>query len=227
MKLSCLLCLAIVLSFGDAFAPQFGISNHQANYLALKSLKTPWESVSNLAHLEGQYQELWQNTNDLMQKEKLIKGSADVAEKMLEAGLKAVALQRYKHVEIMDLAERQRREAIEGRTISQVLENQAHNEAAHASWEMDMLELIDASYEDMERVRESARLHAAQHLEHDMHEMALEDTFIEMEAEAALEDASAILARIKEYETMLKGSLKELHNLRMEQMQKGWENKEP
>jgi hypothetical protein len=197
--------------------------------LALKSLKTPWESVSNLVYLEFQYQELWQNTKNLMQKEKLITGSADVAEKMLETGLKAVALQRYKHVEIMDLAERQRRDAIEDRTISQALENQAHNEAAHASWEIYLLELIDASYEDMdmERMRESARLNAAQHLEHDMHEMALEDTFIEMEAEAALEDASAILARINEYETMLKESLKELHNLKREQMQKGWENIEP
>jgi hypothetical protein len=226
MKLSCLLCLAIVLSFGDAFAPQFGISN-QAKSLALKSLKTPWDSVSNLAHLEDQYQELWHNTKDLMQKEKLIKGSADLAEKMLETGLWAVALQRYKHVEIMDLAERQRREAIEGRNIAQAREHQAHDEAAQARWEIDMLEMIDASYEDMERMREIARLHAAQHLEHDMHEMALEDTFAEMEAEAALEDASAILARINEYETQLKESLKELHNLKMEQMRKRWENKEP
>jgi hypothetical protein len=223
MKLYCLLNLAIGLSFGDAFAPQFGISNHQANSLASsKSLKTPWEeSVSNLAQLEGQYQELWQNTRDLMRKEKLIKGCADVAEKMLETGLKAVALQRYKYVEIMDLAECQRREAIEERTIAQALENQAHDEAANASWEMDMLESIDASYEDMERMRESARLHVAQHLEQDMHEMALEDTFREMRAEVVILDASAILARIKEYETMLKGSLKELH------MRKGWENKTP
>jgi hypothetical protein len=223
MMLSWLFILAAI-SFGDAFAPSFVTKQ---SLFCLKSAKTPWDSVSNLAQLESQYQEVWQNTKDLMLKEKVIKGSRDIAETMLEAALRAVAFQRYKHQEIMHLAERQRREAIEERHYFQTIENEAHKDAAQARWEVDMLESIDAAYEDMERLRESARMHAAQNLEHDTHEMALEDAFVELEAEAVLDAASKVLDRVQEYENMLKASLKELNDRKMEDMRKGWKNKEP
>jgi hypothetical protein len=48
-----------------------------------------------------------------------------------------------------------------------------------------------------------------------------------LEAEAVLEQASAVLDRIQEIENQLKASLKELKDLKMEEMRKGWKKKEP
>ena len=225
MLSSSFVCIATLLALSDAFAP-LSVPTKQAS-CALNGVKSPWDSVSNLEQLEGQYQELWENTRDLLIKEKAIKGSRDVAETMLETALKAVALQRYKHQEIIDIAKRHGKEAIQERHFNEAIEREATEGAEQAQWEVDMLESIDASYEDLERLRESSRLHAAEHLKHDTHEIAVEDAFVELEAEAVVEEATAVLDRIAEYEAKLKSSLKEVNDMKMEDMRKGWENPEP
>lgn len=126
--------------------------------------------------------------------------------------------------EIIDAAQSERKAATEEMLRAHCETVQAHNDVVAAEREARMLETIDAAYEDLERLREKSRSHAAQHLEKDSKDIEIENAFLELEAEAIQIQALEILDELKLYEAQLKESLKDLREIKNGKLLEEWKH---
>ena len=149
-----------------------------------------------------------------------------VAERMLDVAADAVALQRYKQVQAVERAEMQLHDASEDRRTAAALKGASHLAAHSAEREADLVESVDAPYEDHERVRELAKAHAAHHREVDAREVELEGIFQELEAEAQQNEARRAIAELREYELRLRESVQQIRRQQCEKALEEWKEHE-
>jgi hypothetical protein len=192
-----------------------------ASVAALRS--TTYDDV--LARLQNEYKELQQTLlRDLAMHKKV---EADqVAQTILEKAVDVAAVERYKQMEIIDEAQKELIHASDDKMRAHALHEQAHAEAMSAEREADLIESIDAAYEDMERLRDLSVAHAAHHLENDAEDLEIKSAFKELEASSKMDAAADLLKQLEENEAQLKDSLKQLREFRNTKAVEEWKKTE-
>jgi len=176
-----------------------------------------------LARLEKEFRELQNNfAHDLEAHIVQEADAAELAESMLEMAVDITALQRYRQLELVRSAQKELRQSLDDLQRAKSLKEQAHGEAMSAEHEAQLLESIDAAYEDLERLRDLSVSHAAHHLEHDAKELEIESSFKELEASSQLEEAEAAIEQLEHNEQFLKDSLDALRSVKHDRDMEEW-----
>jgi hypothetical protein len=184
---------------------------------------TSYDSV--LVRLQYEYEDLQETLLRDLAMNKMVEADK-VAQTILEKAVDVAAVQRYKQMEIIDEAQKELIHASDDRMRAHALRELAHAEAMSAEREADLIESIDAAYEEMERLRDLSVAHAAHHLENDAKDLEIESAFKELEASSKMEAGAELLKQLKENEAQLKDSLKQLRDFRNTKAMEEWKKTE-
>lgn len=137
-----------------------------------------------------------------------------MAEAMLEKALQTVSAKKYVEFEHEIDAKHRIKAASD---LELMLEDQhlaAHKDAVGAQDEADLVESINANYEDEERHRDLSVVHAAHHIEQDTEKVLIN---AQHTANLAMDDllgAEGTIMLLEEHEKALKQALDEFHHIK-------------
>lgn len=209
-----------LLGFVESFVPLVGPKGHTT--VALRTSPTSsYDDV--LTRLQNEYKQLQQELmDDLVTKHDKV-AAEDVAGKILEKAAEETAVQKYKQEEILDQARVDMVAADDELQHVRTVQAEAHDVGVSAQHEAQLLESIDAAYEDLERLRDMSVVHASQQLEDDMKDVEIENTFRVLEAEdrefTAMEKINELDANL----VRLKANIKQLKDMKHEKSMNLWE----
>ena len=174
-------------------------------------------------YLARLYQDFHDLQNELLQdlklaeeqpeKEMYFKDDAEeLAEEMMEKLLSAASIRKYQQLQELDRVDHYLVHARDDKERAHQLKESVHDEEESLQkFEVDMIEMIDNDrYEDVERARELAKIHADEHVEQDAEVLELQS---EYHMELAEQQRAAILKSIQQlqdYQDHLQASLQDM-----------------
>lgn len=214
MKTTLLLLLA-PLAKAFVVVPRRTLSRHR---LLLKTAAATTTSVEDDDALLDRIQHEYKQLQEKLLRDLVVvhdnEEAEQIEEEMVEKAVQAASVIRYKQMKVLDEAEKEMKKALGDIEQARALKDQVHDEAIQAEKEATLLESIDAQYEDMERVRDQAVVHADRQLEEDADILEMQSEYHRELAEGKEQRAARILKQVQEYEARLKQALKEMRELK-------------
>ena len=204
------LLIILLAATSEAFSPLSTFSHNPTRLLS---------SINDeaIARLQKEYRELQDVLLQDLEQHQMAEAK-EVSEEMFEKAAELTAFQKYQQEEKLEEANEHLQKAIGDLEQAQALQEQAHADAEWSQDEANMVESLEAGYEDLERLRDLSVHHAAQHLEEDARELVMEATFQELEAQAEQEDAVNLLRKLEHNERLLKDTIKQLKEEKNQQL---------
>ena len=216
LRLPALLLLSVLSLFGSAGAFSFDTTKRYAFH---KDAAVSTESY--LAELESEYAAL-QDSLLLELSTTNIHGhdhAEGIVEDMLEKAADVAAFQRYRMEEVVEEATDEMTHARTDRRVAHFVKEQAHREATH---DADMVMEFDGAYEDLEGARDLSVAHADHTLERDAEQLERDSESLELEAGDRKKYALSMLRELREKESELRASLKELRQRKNNHIWEEW-----
>lgn len=174
-----------------------------------------------LERLQQDFHEMQDRLLDDLAHDKRV-SAEEVVQEMLEKAASVTAVQRYMAQDRLEEARMKHERAADDRQRASLWREKAHQDALGAEHEVELVESMNAAYEDLERVRDLSVAHAAHELEEGAKDLEIESTFRDLEAIAQMESAEEALIQLKVNEEHLKESLKQLREMKSDKAVKDW-----